>query len=297
MTNPFPYPKYIVEAPPFPIEEIPIKIEGGVSYLGYGPGGSGKSYFLGSIGADGVIACLHRKDMTFRSPNFRKKYPNPPKIVYIEEKDYDEKTGIFKSAKAFDALCDFTDWFIDKQDEFKTLGIDDGTAFSQFARNKGMESKSQVTNENAVNSLEQSKHFGYLRADIGDYNEEMKIIIWYLSNNIPRIKRAGKNFVMVAHERHIYEKASRIGGTDTLIKILPGFTGKTFPDAVQLHFDFVWNHEVVNGNKFRAKTVGNEKIIAKTSWETSISAKDPSVFTEVVDNPNFQDILKKIRGN
>jgi hypothetical protein len=102
---------------------------------------------------------------------------------------------------------------------------------------------------------------------------------------------------MVAHERHIYEKASRIGGTDTLIKILPGFTGKTFPDAVQLHFDFVWNHEVVNGNKFRAKTVGNEKIIAKTSWETSISAKDPSVFTEVVDNPNFQDILKKIRGN
>lgn len=267
--------------PPVPVEELPDKFDGSVIQLIYGAGGTGKTEYAGSIGENGIVLSIGEGHLTLSSPDYRNRNPKRPKISYIRE-TYDPKTGLFTSAEAFDKVTDYMDWFLTT--DLDTLALDDSTFLSQFARNKGMEFNSSRISGGA-DSLAISRSAGFLNADIGDYGSEMKIIMWLLATQVPQFKEKKKNLILVAHERHIFKKAIKIGGEDTLERIIPAFTGKTFPDAVQVFFDFVWRFQMVNGVKVRALTMGTTNALAKSRWR---------VVPEQWENPNFLVLLNKL---
>jgi hypothetical protein len=269
------------------IEEIPEEYEGSIIQMVYGKLGTGKSEYGASIGPDGLVLSIGAGEMTLSSPGFKQRYPREvrPRITYIKE-DIDPKTGLFKSAEAFDKVCDTTDWFL--ASDFRTFTIDDATFLTKFARNKAVEANYNASNDKNASSLVKSRDAGFLLMDIGDYGKEMSVIDWYLSTYVPAFKAAKKNFILLAHERHIFYPAERIGAPRKLKGIKPGFTGETFPDSVGAYFDLIWRFEVMNGTAFRAWTMPTLEYDAKTRWSGQFKEKE--------ERPRFVDVESRIRG-
>ena len=130
----------------------------------------------------------------------------------------------------------------------------------------------------------------FVKPDIGDYGTEMQMIEWFLGTFIPLFKEHKKHFVMLAHERQTFSKPPKIGDDPVLKRVLPGFTGKTFPDQVPAYFDDVWHVEVVGGGTnvaYRLRTAGSESEIG--------GARHGGIFNVVETNPDYRKMLDRIQ--
>jgi hypothetical protein len=170
---------------------------------------------------------------------------------------------------------------------FDTIILDEATAFRKYALNKAME----LNTDARTKIKRESRMEEYVKADVGDFGEEMNMINWFLGQYIPKFKEAGKHFLMLAHERQVFSKPAKIGDDPILSRVLPGFTGKTFPDQVPSFFDDVFHSEVLmdgSGNAvYQIRTAGNSLQVGGT--------RNGGIFNTIETNPNFLEMLNRIK--
>lgn len=234
-------------------------------------GGSGRALFL-NIG-DGMETLLH--------PAFTNKYPKAKDEVIVVDIRERNPQGI---AEAFEMVLEVINHAFNKlENQFDVVVLDEVTAFRRIVINKAM----------TLNTRQGGRKLStidFVKKEIDDYNIEMQMIEWFLGKMVPFFKERGKHFIMLAHERQIYGKPAKIGDEAPLIKVVPGFTGKTFPDQITAFFDDVWRMEVVGSGSnrvYRAITAGSERSPA--------GSRHGGVFDVAIQNPDFKTNLAKIK--
>lgn len=255
-----------------------------VTCLYYGGSGVGKTNFCGTAGSRALGINIGGGLATIQNPNFRKRHPNVNPII---ETIFEESIPV--KATAFDAVGDVLDSYMNdpvKLDEVDTFWVDDITALRRFAMNKGLEVNQQL---NKSKSLAAAQKHDFLVVAVQDYQAEMSLMEQFVIHYVSRCKELNKHLIMTAHQRVTYNPPTAIGGEQTVNNIKPGFTGKTFPDYITGNFDLVWHAEKLGGGegiKYRARTVGDNSLTAHTKI---------GLFPTLLENPNFLDVVKKIR--
>lgn len=245
----------------------------------YGASKSGKTYFAGTAGPRTLFINIGDGLETLLSPAFTSRYPDSSKMVTVDIRDSESISD------AFDKTCEAIDYAFEKfPNEFDTIVLDEATAFRKYALNKAMDLNSAQRQKIRV-----SRKKEYVKAEIGDYGIEMDMIEWFLGEYVPIFKKEGKNFLMLAHERQVYGKPAKMGDEPPLKKIVPGFTGKTFPDKVPAYFDDVFRMECVGKvNKvYRLRTSGDEAEMG--------GSRHGGIFKTLEPDPNFQEMLARIK--
>lgn len=270
-----------------------MSVDESVTMLLYGGAGTGKTWFVATAGPRTLIINIGNGLVTIQSPVVKKLYyqEGMPIVATIHE-ERDSQTGIFKTAQAFDAVCDAIDVALEKfGDRFDTIAVDDATQLRAFASNKALEIGGM---DQRSKTLEKAKKYGTVLMAQQDFLGEMNLIEQFVAGTVDIAKKHGKHFILTAHERYIYKKMKDQQGKvigEEIERIRPAFTGKTFPDDVTAHFDLVWHMEVVStgaGPVFRAHTEDYARIRAKSRY--------PKVFKGVEPNPNFLKIVAAIKA-
>ncbi len=250
----------------------------------YGQSKTGKTYYAGTAGPRTLFINIGDGIETLMAPAFTLRYPDSKNMIMVDIRENNPKG----SAEAFDMVCDAVDYALDKfPDKFDNIILDEATALRRYALNKAVE----LNTSERKNAVRGKRTEEFLKTDIGDYGMEMSMIEWFLGTYTPKFKEANKNFLMLAHERQIYNKPANIGGEATLKKVMPGFTGKTFPDTVPAYFDDVWHAEQVGGGNnvvYRIRTAGDESEVG--------GSRHGGIFAVVETNPNFQSFLARIKA-
>lgn len=251
----------------------------------YGPSKTGKTYFAGTAGPRTLFLNIGDGIETLMAPAFTKRYADSSRGMIMADIRERNPNGV---AEAFDILCDTVAYGLAKfPDKFDTIVLDEATALRKYAMNKATE----LNTEARKNQRDRTKRtLEFMKPDIGDYGTEMQMIEWFLGNFVPQFKEAGKNFIMLAHERQVFQKPGKVGDEPVLKKIQPGFTGKTFPDTVPAYFDDVWHSEVVGGGTnvvYRARTAGSEMEVG--------GARHGGIFSVVEPDPNFLKMQDRIK--
>jgi hypothetical protein len=242
----------------------------------YGQSKSGKTYFAGTCGPRTLFINIGDGLETLKSPAFTQRYPSAREMLTVDIQET-------STTAAFDAITRTIDFCMDTQSaNFDTIVLDEATALRRFAMNKAM----TYNNQNRSRAARTSE---FVQVELGDYKIEMDMIEWFLGEYIPRFKQANKNFLMLAHERQIYGKPPKMGDEAPLIKIVPGFTGKTFPDKVPAYFDDVWRSEVVGKSPlvYRLITARSEKLL--------VGSRHGGIFAPEESDPNFLKLLDRIK--
>jgi hypothetical protein len=251
--------------------------------LYYGPSKAGKTYFAGTAGPRTLFINVGDGIETLMSPAFTSRYPEAKDMIVVDIRELNPQ-GI---AEAFDMVGDAIYYALKNfPDRFDWIILDEATAFRKFAMNKSME----LNTEARTKSTRGKRTEDFVKPDVGDYGTEMQMIEWFLGTFIPICKENKKHFVMLAHERQTFSKAPKIGDDPILKRVLPGFTGKTFPDQIPQYFDDVFHAEVVGGGTnvvYRARTAGSEAEIG--------GARHGGIFSTVEPDPNLQKMLARIK--
>lgn len=251
----------------------------------YGQSKSGKTFTAGTTGPRSLYINTGEGIETLMAPAFRERYPEAARGIIMVDIREQKPDG---TADAFDMITDVIDhglkYFPDK---FDWIVLDDATFTRKAALLKGMElntaARTKTTRKNRMTD--------YVKADVGDYGEEMAMIEWLLSQYIPIFRGAQKHFTLLAHERQIFARPANIGDEPVLKRIVPGFTGKTFPDKVPSFFDDVMHSEWItdaSGNcEYRLRTMGNDMEMGGT--------RHGGIFASVEKNPNLKEMLERIK--
>lgn len=260
----------------------------GETFLNYGSAGCGKTFFAGTAGSRTLIINNGGGMNTLLSPLFQSKYKGcNPIIVTVAEKM--SERGVFNTAEVFDEICDSIDYYLkNHHEDFDTVVIDDVTQLRRGAMNKALELNDESGKSNTLKNF--VKKFDLVSPAVQDYGVEMNLIEQFIASYTTTLKEAGKHFILNAHERQTFGKPAKIGDVPPLLETRPGFTGQTFPDQVTMYFDNVWHFEVVSGGSnrvYRVTTQGHETLVAKTRWG--------GVFETIETNPNFPDVIRRIR--
>lgn len=251
----------------------------------YGASKTGKTYFAGTAGPRTLYVNVGEGDETLLAPAFTQKHPASAGMISVDIREMNPQN----MPEAFDMVCDAIDHALKTfPDKFDTIVLDEATALRKFAMNKAM----QLNTEARTQGTRKNRMTEYVKVDIGDYGEEMNMINWFLGEYIPIFKGAGKHFLMLAHERQVFGKPSKIGDDAVLKRVLPGFTGKTHPDQVPSFFDDVWHSEMVTDAsstaEYRMRTAGNDIELA--------GARHGGIFETVEKNPNYLKMLERIKA-
>ena len=253
--------------------------------LYYGPSKTGKTYFAGTAGPRTLFINIGDGLETLMAPAFTTKYPESKDMIVVDIREMNPD-GV---SEAFDFVGDAIHYALKEfPDKFDTIILDEATAFRKFAMNKSMELNTEARTRGAARA---KRTEDFVKPDIGDYGTEMQMIEWFLGTYIPICKEHKKHFVMLAHERQTFAKPAKIGDEPILKRVLPGFTGKTFPDQIPQFFDDVWHSEVVGGGDavvYRCRTAGSESEIG--------GARHGGVFSVIEENPNFLKMLARIKS-
>jgi len=262
-----------------------------LSLLYYGGSGTGKTFFCGTAGDRSIyIDCGVGPVETMQSLVFKEKVGTNPIVVKIREEFGDNRVP---KAEAFEKLWMTYDWILENRlDDFDTVCTDNGTALRTWARAAGLKWNWQ---NNKSNTWDVMTKLGnpVMAPAIQDYGREIDMIAWLFQTYAGLFKDAGKNFIVTAHARQTFEKGDKIGDPKKLVKVMPGFTGETFPDDVPALFDEVWYAEKSGGGEgatFRCKPYGNAITFGKTSHGAG-------TLKELETNPNFLDMLERMRTN
>lgn len=244
--------------------------------LVYGPSKSGKTYFAGTCGPRTLYINIGDGLETLMSPAFTSRYSDSKGMITVDVGDHPDPFGF---------ICETIDYALANfPNEFDTVVLDEVTALRRYAINKAIDLNNVERTRTRVSRTKE-----YVKADVQDFNIEMDMIEWFFGTYCPIFKKEGKNFLVLAHDRQVYGKPPRIGEEAPLIKIVPGFTGKTFPDKVPAYFDDVWRMEAVGGvNKvYRLRTAGDEKKAG--------GSRHGGIFKDTESDPNFLEMLNRIK--
>lgn len=245
----------------------------------YGQSKAGKTYTAGTTGARTLYLNVGGGHETLLAPAFTSRYPEAKDMMVVN----------FDTAKenSFDLVCKAIDYALLKHHgEFDWIVLDEATALRKGAMDKAME-----LNTVARTTIRMSPTEEFVAPDIQDFLREMQAIEWFLATYVPIFKREGKHFVMVAHERQIFKKGTKKGDDAVLDRIVPGFTGKTFPDAVPAYFDDVWHMEKVStvaAPQYRVRTAGTGSELG--------DSRHGGIFQAQEVDPNLQKMLARIRA-
>lgn len=279
----------ITNSIPDPVRAHDLQPLDSIRMLLYGEQGTGKTRFAATCGDRALIINTGFGTTTLTSPSV-KKLGNPLVITVTEEMD--KVTGIFKTAKAFDLICDIMDKW-EGSDEIDTIIIDDATFLGKLAMNKALELN---FNSKKSHSLTNSRKNGMMELAGQDFGEQMGVIDWFLYSYSQSMMLNKKHLIITAHERLVYEKTLDQNGKPvfgepaTLTKVTPGFYGEKFPGVVMGYFDFIWHSEMDSGGdnrRYRFRTIGNEVIAAKSRYS--------GIFKEMEVDTNFLSILARIK--
>lgn len=253
--------------------------------LYYGASKAGKTFFAGTAGPRTLFLNIGNGIETLLAPAFANRFPDARREMIM----VDVRELANTMVEAFDKTCDIIDESLKKiPDKFDTIVLDEATAFRDFAMTKAMTFNNDQSK--GGRRARGNREEGWTKIDVDDYGIEMDMVKWFLATYVPIFKEAGKHFIMLAHERHTYKKGERIGDEAVLVRVAPGFTGKTFVDQVPAFFDDVWHAEKVSSGSnavYRARTAGDDALIA--------GARHGGIFETVESNPNFLDMLERIR--
>jgi hypothetical protein len=239
-----------------------------VSFLIYGPAKVGKTDWAGSTGDRTLYIDVGKSTETLKTPDFKKRRGNTnPILIKVNEKLTLGGNIVPDNPSGYDEVCDTIDKALKEiPDQFDTIVVDECTAFRKMALNKALHVNKETGKSNTLDNV---KKHDVMMSTVQDYGTEMSEIEWFLSAYIDICKQYKKHFVVLAHERNIFDKPKNAKGEPLmmaqplLIKTLPGFTGQTFPDAVCNLFDIVWHFEKVQpGPQYRIRTKGSDSMIA-----------------------------------
>lgn len=255
-----------------------------ITALFYGPAGAGKTEAAGSAGERSLYIDVGKSAATFHGTGFKAR-KGSYKGIYVPVSEDLSKSFVPNKATAFDQVCNVIDEALQKiPEKFDTIIIDEMTRFRTFALYKGIEVNQF---EGRSKTKEKASQFDVVIPGVQDFSAEMSLIEQFCNGYTDICKRQGKHLIVIAHERLTYKKGDKVGDLPTLHKTSPGFTGQTFPDAVSNIFDLVWHFEVMNGDVYRAKTIGSDALVAKTRFG--------GIFNEYERNVNWLDVIKRIR--
>lgn len=248
--------------------------------LVYGPSKTGKTFFSGTAGSRTLYLNIGDGFNTLLAPAFTSKYGAiSDDMIVVDVRESKD------AAEAFNNVCRAIDEALEKFPHlFDTVVMDEATAFRKYALNAAVDA-----NQRKSGGV-RSRIDTFTKAEIDDYGTEMAAIEWFLGKYVPIFKEHKKHFIMLAHERQIFNKAAKIGDEQTLKKVMPGFTGKTFPDNVPAYFDDVWHSETYKaGDKvfYQLRTAGSDAMTA--------GSRHGGVFKLEERDPNFLSMLQRIR--
>lgn len=248
--------------------------------LDYGPSKTGKTWFAGTAGPRTLFINVGDGMETLLGKEYLAKFPAVQDMIFVDIREMADSPE-----SAFDKTCLAIDEALAKfSDDFDTIVLDEATAYRKYAMNKAMQLNRRKDGP-IRNRLDD-----FIRPEIDDFGVEMDMIQWFLGTYIPIFKERKKHFIMLAHERQIFNKAAKIGDEQTLKKVLPGFTGKTFPDNVPAYFDDVWHSETYRAGAnvfYQVRTAGSDSMIA--------GSRHGGVFALEEKNPNFLEMLSRIQ--
>lgn len=269
----------------------------------YGGSGSFKTGLVGTLGDRSLYIDTGRGAEILKSKWYREMYPGCNPIV-VEVREKIGSRGLPHEAAAFDLVCDVIDYMLEKEtDKFDHIVVDDLTSVRRLALFKGLDIN-QKTNKSQT-QVAMKTHSMILTA-VQDYGAEMSLVMQFCAGYIDICMQAGKNFFVVAHERHYLEKPKNaqgnpiIGEIPIIKKIRPAVTGVSFPDDVSGLFENIWHSEAVgsgSGAKYRLRLLGDDVILAKTRlagiWKGAVL---PDVLdkVEVSRYPNGPNLLQML---
>ena len=257
------------------------------TWLVYGASKAGKTWFAGTAGDRTLYVYFSVGEgiETLKSPGFKEAVGANPIVKVVEETD---------EAFAYDRACDIIDDYLkNRSDDFDTVVVDEATAFRRHAMWKGLSINKE---ENRSKSLDKATRRGkdsrpIFLPTMADYGTEMNLTEWFVAQYTDILKRAGKHFMILAHERNVYKKdGTGPNAQEHLYKVRPGFTGKTLPDDIVAYFDNVIHMEKAGGGEqtvHRARMQGDDVIVAGT--------RHAGVFKTLEKDPDFLKFIKRIK--
>lgn len=275
------------------LDEIPK--DGPTSVLYYGGSKTGKTWFLGTAGDRSLLLDTGDGIDCLKSKYFREKVGAKPIVASVREKIGDR--GVVEGvAQAFDLAGDILDYAIKNMlDQFDTIACDELSSLRKFALHKSFDVNFETGKSKTKN---QAEKYDFMMPAVQDWGVEMNLIEQFLEHYISKFKGLGKNFIVSAHQRYVLEKpkdakgSPLIGEPPVIREIRPAVTGSQFPDTISGLFDNVWHAERVGGGDtgtvYRARVYGDEVTIA--------GSRNAGVFKTVEQNPNFLEMLKRIRA-
>lgn len=266
-----------------------------LSAIVYGKKGCGKTSFAASGGDRTVFiypGAAISGAKTLRSPWFREEIGANPFVVELHEDLNKERMP--KKATLFDQITKAMDWWLNNRiDDWDTMVIDDIANSRKAAMFKGFEINQMAGLSTAMSRTETH---GIPMPGIQDFGQEMNIMQWFVESYIEILEEAGKNFLVLAHERYTFSKPkdSRgnviIGDKDIIDGIRPAFVGRTMPDDITTNFDEVWHLEKIgtgDSGVVKLDCYGDKQILANT--------RHAGVFKPFEPNPNFKEMMKRVR--
>jgi hypothetical protein len=265
-----------------------------ITQMVFGPAGSGKTAYAGTIGDDGIIIDCENRPSTLKSAWFKEKIGTNPYIhVVTEELAPSAGPQALQDIKLF-----LNNLYTNEPELFKkitTICIDGGTAVRRFALNQALELNQKLDRSKTLTrakSISNLNEINYIPTNISDIGTEIGVMESLFIKLTEFCKENGKHLLFTAHERVQHNKPAAVGEPATVNSIKPGFSGQTFPDTIPGFFDLVWHSEVSSGGAqalYRMRTVGDEKLIAKTCYG--------GIFPELVSGADFRKVVKCIKEN
>jgi hypothetical protein len=257
--------------------------------LVYGPSGAGKTYFCGTAGPRTLFINVGDGIKTLKSPEFKAEVPDAGEMIIVDVTEKLNEKGVTDTATAYDVTCKIIDYMVANfRDQFDTVVLDDATFLRKFAMNAAIQASSQGRSNAQERMAGLQK---YVKPEIGEYGQEMAAIEWFLWTYVKRFKALGLNFILTAHERHVFGKAPKMGDEAPIQKIRPGFTGRAFPDFIPAFFDNVWHMEAITlgkgGTIHRLYTQNHGMAICKT--------RIGSLLPPMIQQPNFQKMIAHVQ--
>lgn len=266
-----------------------------VTLLLWGAAKTGKTDFSGSAGERSLYIDVGKSAETFHAKGFKERR-GTFKGFYrkVEEVAAKENYVMPDTATAYDQVCDIIDKALEVMpDKFDVVIVDEATAFRRYAMNKALEINQGMNKSQAGAN---SKKWDMVLPGVQDYGSEMSLVSQFIAGTIDLLKRHNKHFILVAHERALFEsvtdsKTGKKTETDIVKKLVPAFTGKKDIDAIANMFDCVFHTEKARSGEtevFRIRTQGDDGLVAGHRYS--------GVFQPIETNLTFPRMIERIKA-
>lgn len=267
--------------------------------LFFGSTGSGKTDLAGTANDnnEGLLYLdLAGGHVTLQSNAYIARHPNVNSMHYIPIREEVDQHGVVKTAVMIDNLAETTEeWFDKKLDRFKTVVVDDLTAFSFGAQYKAMELAGRLMGSSSLTKAKVGKHFPI--KEKSDWGVEITAIKSYFGALIDECQKHQKHLIVLAHQRKYFIKAK--GDQEPILNMVgPLLAGKDSfaPEQYPAMFDLVWHFSGVASN---GKLMTKIRTMPNAIYPM-VHTRASGVFKEVEERMNdsltFPKIVERIKA-